>query len=114
MKILKTISADSCKIPIVSPGLIFVQKGCFARLNFGGADFWKGFCASKWVGPDNKNSLKQLKKRLSTNSPWADIQEGLLSEGFLHLKFGGAHFHGGGGIIFFWGGGGLLSEFYST
>ena len=25
------------KIPIISPGLIFVQKGCFAGLIFGGA-----------------------------------------------------------------------------
>ena len=30
---------------------------------------------------------KQL-KIASTNSPWACIREGLLSEGFLHLRFG--------------------------
>ena len=49
----------------------------------------------------------------STNSPWAYIREGLLSEGYLRLKFGGllfgrAYFFLGGG-----GGGGLLLEFYS-
>ena len=50
-------------IPVISPGLIFVQKvfllGLFlGDLIFGGAYNWKGFCVSKWVGLDNKNSLK--------------------------------------------------------
>ena len=49
------------KIPIISPGLIFVQKafllGLFlGELIFGGAYYWKEFCVSKWVGIDNKNS----------------------------------------------------------
>ena len=36
--------------------------------------------------------------------------EGLLSEGYLHLRFGGLIF---GRAFFFWGGGGgSLSEFY--
>ena len=81
------------KIPIISPGLVFVQKalllGLFSgELIFGGAYYWKEFCVSKWVGLDNKTA--------STNSPWAYIWEGLLSEGLI------------------WGGGGLLifSEFY--
>ena len=76
---------------------------------FGGAYFWKEFCVSKWVGLDNKIT--------STNSPWAYIWEGFLSEGFLRLRLGGLIFlfysfiylfifFGGGG------GGGLLSEFY--
>ena len=40
------------KIPIISPGLIFVQKadlvGLFSgELIFGGAHYWKEFCVSK-------------------------------------------------------------------
>ena len=51
------------KIPIISPGLIFVQKafllGLFlGELIFGGVYNWKEFCVSKWVWLDNKNSLK--------------------------------------------------------
>ena len=100
------------KIPIISPGPIFVQKAFLVclfsgELIFGGAYYWKEFCVSKWVGLDNKNglkhyenSLKQL-KTASTNSPWPYIREGLLSEGFLRLRFWGAYF---------WGG--LLSELY--
>ena len=60
------------------------------ELFFGGAYYWKEFCISKWVGPDNKTT--------STNSPWACIWKGSLSEGFLRLRFGG--------LTFFWGGGG--------
>ena len=53
------------KIPRICPGLIFVQKavlpGLFSgELIFGGAYCWKEFCISKWVGLDNKNSLKSL------------------------------------------------------
>ena len=62
---------------------------------------------SKWVGLDNKNSLKQV-KTATTNSPWAYIWEGLFSEGFLRLRFGGLIF----GRAYFWGG--LQLEFYST
>ena len=73
------------KIPIISPGLIFVQKTVFldlfsGELIFGGAYYWKVFCVFKWVGLDNKIA--------STNSPWAYIWEGLSSEGFLRLRFG--------------------------
>ena len=50
-----------------------------------------------------QNELGLTIKTASTNSPWVDIREGLLSEGFVHLRFGG---------LFFLGGGGLLSEFY--
>ena len=63
-----------CKIPIISPGVTFLQKGFLLGLFsgefiFGGAYYWKEFCISKWVGLDNKksvkysdNSLKQLKQ----------------------------------------------------
>ena len=49
------------KIPIISPGLIFVQKafvvGLFlGDLNFGGAYYSREFCVSIWVGLDSKNS----------------------------------------------------------
>ena len=88
------------KIPIINPGLIYVQKafllGLFSgELIFGGAYYWKEFCISKWVGLDNKNSLKHYENSLkqlktaSADSPWAYIWEGLLSEGFSRLRFWG-------------------------
>ena len=43
------------------------------------------------IGLDIKNCLKQL-KTASTYSPWAYIRQGLLSEGFLRLRFGGLIF----------------------
>ena len=51
---------DYRKIPIISPGLIFVQKACLlgpfsGELIFGGAYYWREFSVSKWVGLDNKN-----------------------------------------------------------
>ena len=52
-----------------------------------------------------KNSLKQL-KIASTNRTWAYIREGLLSEGFLRLRFGGLIF--GRAYLF------IISESYST
>ena len=98
------------KIPIISPGLIFVPKafllGFFSgEIIFGGACYWREFCVSKWVGLDNKNSLKQLKPA-NTNTPWACIWEGLFSEEYLYLRFGGLIF----GRAYFRRG--LLSEFY--
>ena len=77
------------------------------ELIFGGAYYWKEFCISKWVGLDNKNSLKQL-ETANRNSPWAYIWEGLLSEGFLCLRFRGLIF----GRAYFWGE--VLSEFYCS
>ena len=43
-------------------------------------------------------------KTTSTNSPWAYIREGLLSEGYLRLRFGGLIF----GRTYFGRGGGLI------
>ena len=57
--------------------------------------YWKEFCVSKWIGLDNKTA--------STNSPWAYIREGLLSGGFLCLRFGGL-FSAGLNFFFFGGG----------
>ena len=57
------------KISIISRGRIFVQKAFLLGLFsgepiFGGSNHWKEFCVSKWVGLDNKNSLKQYKNSL--------------------------------------------------
>ena len=56
-----------------------------------------------------QNGLGLTIKTVNPNSPWAYIQESLLSEGYLCLRFGGLIF---GRANFFLGGGGLLSEFY--
>ena len=47
-----------------------------------------------------QNGLDLTMKTANTNSPWAYIREGLLSEGYLHLRFGGLIF----GRAYFWGG----------
>ena len=103
------------KIPIMSPGLTFVQKafllGLFSgELIFGGASYRKEFCIPKWVWLVNTNSLKQL-KTANSNSPWAYIWKGLLSEGFLCLRFRGLIL---GRAFFGERGGGLLSECYGV
>ena len=77
------------KIPIISPGLIFVQKafllGLFlGELIFGGAYYWRDFAF--------QNGLDLTMKTTSTNSPWAYVREGLLLEGYLRLKFRGLIF----------------------
>ena len=74
------------------------------ELIFGGTYYWKEFCVSKWVGLDNKSSLKQLALTVA-NSPLTCIWEGFLSEGFLPLRFWRA-------VFFFFGGGGGGTEFY--
>ena len=94
---------------MISPGLIFVRKavllGLFSgTLIFRGAYYWKEFCVSKWVELDNKTA--------SINSPWAYIWEGLLSEGFLRLRFGelifGRAYYYYYYFFFFWGGGVII------
>ena len=70
------------------------------ELIFGGACYRKEFCISKWVWFVNKNS--------NSNSPWAYIREGLLSEGFLRLRFGGGGLFSGGFIL---GGGAYYRNF---
>ena len=51
-----------------------------------------------------QNGLGLTITTASTNSPWAYIREGLLSEGFVHLRFGGLIFRRA--YFFFSGGGG--------
>ena len=55
-----------------------------------------------------QNGLGLTIETASTNSPWAYIREGLLSEGFVRLRFGGLIF----GKAYFRGGERLLSKFY--
>ena len=69
------------------------------ELIFGGAYYWKEFWVSKWVGLDNKNSLKHYENK----SLWAYIREGLFAEGYFRLRFGGLYFRES---LFFLGGGG--------
>ena len=97
------------KIRIISPGLIFVQTA-FCWAYFWGSLFSEGLIIERNFA--FQNGLGLTIKTASTNSPWAYIREGLLSEGFVRLRFGGLIF--GRAYFFFWGGGGggLLSEFY--
>ena len=65
-----------------------------------------------------QNGLDLIMETASTNSRWAYTWEGLLSEGYLCLRFGGLIFGRAYFILFYCffflggGGGGLLSEFY--
>ena len=53
-----------------------------------------------------QNGLDLTIKTASTNSPWASIREGLLSVGYLRLRFGGLIF--GRAYFFFFVRGGLI------
>ena len=90
------------KILIISPGFIFVQK------TFLWAYFW-GRLFSEWliIGGNFAfhNGMNLTIKTANPNSPWAYIWEGLLSEKYLHLRFGGLICR----RAYFWRG--LLSEF---
>ena len=74
----------------------------------------RNFVFQNGIGLGNKNSLKHYENSLkqlktaNTNSPWAYIREGVLLEGFLHLRFEGLILW----RAYFWGY--LLSEFYGT
>ena len=70
----------------------------------GGAYYWREFCVSKWVDLTAKTA--------STNSPWAYIREGLLSEGYLRLRFGGLIF--GRAYIFLGGEGGAYYQNFTV
>ena len=85
------------KIPIISPGFIFVQMAFLLGL----------FLAYHWKTlPEQRNTA--LKNPANINSAWAYIREGLLSEGFLRLRFGGLTF----GRVYFFGGGGGTGAYY--
>ena len=91
------------KIPMTSPGLIFVQKAFLLGL-FSGKLVLEGFI----IGGNFafQNGLDLTIKTASINCPWAYIREGLFSEGYLRLRFGGLIF----GRAYFLGG--LFSEGY--
>ena len=88
------------KIPIISPGLIFVQKAFWLGLFsvepiFGGAYYWKGFCVSQWVGRDNKNSLKHYEnslKQLALTVRGLIFGRAYYRRAFLRLRFEGLIF----------------------
>ena len=85
------------KIPIISPGLIFVQTAFLLGL-FSGSLFLEGLIIGRNFA--FQNGLGLTIKTASINSPWAYIWEGLLSEGFVRLRFGGLIF----GRAYFLGG----------
>ena len=82
-------------------------KTLFCRAYFRGSLFSEGLIIGKNFAFQNDLGLtiKTGNPNRSPNSPWAHIRDGLLSEGFLRLRFGGLF---SGGLS--WGG--LLSEFY--
>ena len=84
---------------------LYLFKRLFRWLIFGGLVIGGNFMF--------QNGLDLTIKTASTNSPWAYmyIREGLLSEGYLHLRFRGLIFRR---AYFFFGGGGgrLLAKFY--
>ena len=90
------------KIQIISPGLITVQKAALLGLFsgefiFGGA-YLLGVLRLKmgWVSQQKQpKTLWKQPKTANTNSLWVYIREGLLSEGFLRLRFRGAYFRKG-------------------
>ena len=100
---------EYCEIPIICPGLVFVQKAFFAGLIFGGAYFRRSLLLEGILR--FKMGRAVTIKIASTNSPWAYIREDLLSEGYLRLRFGGLIF--GRTCFFFWGGGAYYRNFIS-
>ena len=79
-------------------------KGLFCLSYFRGNLFWEGLIIGRNFAL--QNGLGLTIRTASTNSPWAYIRKGLLSEGFVRLRFGGLIFR----RAYFWGG--LLLEFY--
>ena len=67
------------------------------------------FALQSELGFTTKTSLN-TKKTATPNSPWDSIREGLLSEEYLRLRFGGLF----SGELINLGGGGLLPELYGT
>ena len=79
-------------------------KRLFCWAYFRGSLFSEGLIIGRNF--EFQNGLGLTIKTASTNSPWAYIREGLLSKGFVRLRFGGLIF--GRAFFFFWGGGGLI------
>ena len=92
-----------------------ISNGRSWELIFGGACYQKEFCVSEWVG------LKHF-ETANGNSPWAYIRKGLISEGYLRLRFGRLTIREGLFLFiylfiylfiffFFWGGGAYYRNF---
>ena len=102
------------KIPTISPGLIFAQKafslGLFSgELIFRGAYYWKEFCVSKWVGLDNKNSLKYYEnslKQLALTIHGQIFRSAYYRKDFCVRDLGSSFSVGLIYLLFFFGGGG--------
>ena len=88
------------------------MPGLFSgELIFGGAYFRGSLFSEGLIIGRNfafQNGLGLTIKTVNSNSPRAYIREGLLSEGYLRLRFGGLIFW----RAYFWEGFILLSEFY--
>ena len=92
------------KTPIMSPGLIFVQKAFSLGLFLEGLIIGRNFAF--------QNGLGLTIKTASTNSLWAYIREGLSSEGFPGAsEIWGAYFREGLFLFFFWGGEGGIAYY---
>ena len=76
-KICKVPDKRYCKLPIISHGLIFVQKAFLLGL-FSGELNSKEFCVSKWVGLVNKNSVKHQDNSLKQLKELALVVRGLI------------------------------------
>ena len=74
------------KIPIISPQGLYLFKRLFCWAYFQGSLFSEGLI----IGGNFafQNGLDLTTKTASSNSPWAYVREGLLSEGYLRLRFG--------------------------
>ena len=111
-----------CKIPIKSPGTIFVQKAVFlglfsGKLIFKGAYYRRKFCVSKWVDLNYKNRSKHYDNILIHGLIFGrayyrkDICVFFIDL-FIYLFFfwGGVIFE----TYFFFGGGKVMIEFYGN
>ena len=67
------------------------------ELIFGGAYYWREFCVSKWVGLDNKNSLKHYENSLKQ---LALTVHGVYSGGLIIGRIFASEICFGGGLIF--------------
>ena len=81
------------------------SKGFLHGLIFGGAQYWRKFCVSKWVGVDSENSLKHqenILKQLTmtqltvTKPAWQALERE--REGGIARKASAERKFGGGGV----------------
>ena len=98
---------------MISPGLIFVQKAFLLGL-FSGSLFLEGLIIGRNFAFQNELGLTKKRPKILQKQPKTaerasgGLREGLLSEGFLRLTFGGLIFGRAYFFLFFGGGGGGL------